>query len=659
MYKIFYKLLSGLSILAVTIFSIIAIIDYHEQMFAGSSGKISLIQAKLDVKDDIERIAKDYNVLIAKQIMVKSTDGKSGNKPTFQTFGKGTLPRNFEKQTSKTLIDSSPDDVLYFIFGENLSDQKLVELLNEKGNQALIYRPVWQLIGINAIMTPSIALGLFLILLALSSLLFAEKVSALKQVGIERLSGMSIRKIAFRGTKPLLLFNVLCGLTMSVLGYLYLLSIQLANGLYLQIIITTVFLWIILISLSNFIVMCVMYLVLKNQPIQKVIKGYAPAKSLAILILFIQFLSVTCLVFSIETMLNSRIEIASLNKAEANWKKVPKWFSPSFMGGASTKSFDGEKLFNFLDAAQKNETFIIAADNLNYAQEDNILPDKNSNSNVIYVSPTFLTEQHIVSDLTGTEFPEKSAWILIPKSKSNRQKEVTTSWEGILTQNLNKDGISIEPHNLNIQSAVYDDSQPIFNYRILGSTTMNNKVFSNSPVLLVVDINTYAHTESFTSYFTTWLSQQKLIFSDPELTTSLIEQYELQDSIGSYTNGLFSVQSAISNEKQTQLYLSVSALISTVTSLILLAILNNIYFYQNRRQFTIKRLAGLSKLSIHWRYLLALFLIMLSVGCIIMILQLNLLLELVPLIIFVLMVGLFYVQLSKNNKNLLNDLKGE
>ncbi|MDR1568129.1 MAG: DUF1430 domain-containing protein [Streptococcaceae bacterium] len=650
MYRFFYRLLSILSISAVVIFSVVAIQNFHKQMFADADAGVSVIKAKLDIKQELQEIAVTHQVLIAKQIMEKSIDGKSNNQPTFQTFGSGKLPENFVKQTDKSLIESSPDDVLYFIFGKGLSDQALTNLLNEKGNQVMVYRQNWRLIGLRMILAElNIFLALFLILLALGSLIVAEKISKLKQVGVERLAGMSTWQIAFRGFKNLLLFELFSGIILSALAYFYLVLTHLSAILYAQIIITTVLVWLSLLVVSSVIVMLMMYLALKSQRIQQVIKGYAPIKLLSIIILSVQILSIAALIFSLANVINSGQQIATLKKAESKWQKNPTWFAPSLMGGMYA-DFDEENLFNFLKAAQKEETVMIVADNLNYSQDDKLFPNKESEENAVYVSPNFLTKEHIDSNLTGSEFGEKNAWILVPKSQESQKSALTQAWKAQLKEGYDKE---------DIKSAVYDDRQPIFTYRILGFSAANNATFAHSPVLLVLDFGSFENSEKILSYFTSWISQQQIIFSNPKITTKLVEQYKLKENMGSYTNGLYAVQREITKQQQARLYLSIASIIAIATSLILLSILNSIYLYQNRRKIAIQKLAGLSSLTIHWRYLGMIFVVAIVVSIVILLLQLPICLEIVPFLMLTLVLGLFQIQSKKSAYRMLDNLKGE
>ena len=121
MYKKLERLLITLSIVLVSAFSMIIVINKHKQMFAGTNGGVLVLKAKSNIKESIAEIAKKNNVLIAKQIMVPSTDGKTDNQPTFQKFGNGTLPKDFPEQKNKEFIEDSNDSVYYFIFGKTLS----------------------------------------------------------------------------------------------------------------------------------------------------------------------------------------------------------------------------------------------------------------------------------------------------------------------------------------------------------------------------------------------------------------------------------------------------------------------------------------------------------------------------------------------------------
>ncbi|MFV0556189.1 MAG: hypothetical protein ACK5LM_03670, partial [Lactovum sp.] len=582
MYRFFYRLLASLSVIAVISFSLFVILKEHTYMYSESRGEIVVIKARLDIEKDIEEIALEHDVLIAKQIIKRTTDGKTDGQISFQRFGEGEFPDNWIEEKSQEIIKRSSDNVLYFILTDGLSSQELIDILNDKeGNKAVISKTSWLFVILGTLFqTPSIPLGLFLILLALSSLIFAEKVSLLKQSGVERLSGLSNKRIAFKGVKNIFIFNSSFALLLSFVAYVYLVFNDLSDLTYLFYILKSAVIWLLFLTLNNLFSTFLVYLVLKGQAIHQAIKGYVPVKLLSFLILFVQLLSIIGLVFSLSSILNSRAQINELEKAEIEWQKNPDWFSPSLLADFGFGDFDQENLYNFFKEAQEKETVMIAVDNLNYSQDEALFPTHPYDvSNYLYVSPNLLVEQGIKSELTGTKMSKDTVWILIPESHASEQEALVEAWTPNLISNSDEEGYQIEDLELTVQSALYDDTDPIFSYRILGGLNQNNRVYSSSPVLLVLTPDSWAEKTNSASYFTAWISQQQLIFSDPELTTELIEKYHL-DNVGSYNNGLYEVQSEIIKQQTSQIYLTLSALTAMATSLLLLSILNSIYFYQ-------------------------------------------------------------------------------
>jgi len=206
MYKKLEKFLIVLSVLLVIFFSLFIVISKHKQMFAGADGGVLVLKAKSNIKESINDIAEEKNVLIAKQIMVPSTDGKSDNQPTFQKFGKGELPIDFPEQLNKVMIDKSNDSVYYFIFGENLNSNSLSKYLNSSGNETSVSDNDWRFQGIISILDIRIVIGVLLFVIAYMALLMADFIINLKKQGIQRLAGISNLVLAFSGMKKRIIY---------------------------------------------------------------------------------------------------------------------------------------------------------------------------------------------------------------------------------------------------------------------------------------------------------------------------------------------------------------------------------------------------------------------------------------------------------------------
>ena len=104
MYKKLKQVFIFIAIILITIISVRFVKTYQSEMFGGNREVIAVNQATLNLQDDLQKIAKAKQVLIAKQIVVmpKNKTGQLIN--TYQKIGTGQLPKNLPEQTHTALI---------------------------------------------------------------------------------------------------------------------------------------------------------------------------------------------------------------------------------------------------------------------------------------------------------------------------------------------------------------------------------------------------------------------------------------------------------------------------------------------------------------------------------------------------------------------------
>lgn len=648
MYKKMEKLLIILSIILVSSFSIFIVISLHKQMFAGTDGGVLVLKAKSNIKESINDIAEKNNVLIAKQIMVPSIDGKTDNQPTFQKFGKGTLPADFPEQSNQAFIENSNDAVYYFIFGKTLDANSLSNYLNKLGNTTVVSDTDWRFQGIISIFDVRLVIGTLLFIISYISLLIANVIRDLKKQGIQRLSGLSTFILAFSGMKKRLLCIIMTTAVSLLTGTLILYSLNLKRIMYFYVILFPTLFWALILVMVEVLVGVLVYLFLQRQEISLVIKERAPITALMNVVFSLQLLSLLCLIFSFSNIQSSFIELNLLNKGKNYWADQ-EYYSPSLLTGDVTQY--GENLSEFLVAANEKEELLLVADNFNKVPiENQYFPTSEGNENVLYVTPNYIEKVGIELDSTLNN----DMTILIPESQKSKENELTSAWSKILNSS------SKETAKLNISSESYKmPTKELFTFRIFGWAAVSNQSFVTEPLIIVIAPHIFNDQRFDSGILFSWISREQFLFSNNKTTASLIKKYGLENILGSFSNGKFSVSNRLAEKKVQQLFMIVASCMALISATFLFYLMNQIYLYQNRKKFAVFRISGESLINTHKNYLAKLLFILIFSIILIFICRLDSLTFVVPLIFSGLQLLLFEKQVRNNKSVSISILKGE
>lgn len=657
MYKKLEKLLIVLSVALIVSLATFIVVAKHKQMFAGADGGILVLKAKNDIKEVMADIAKEKQVLIAKQIMVASMDGKQDNQPTFQKFGVGKLPSDFPEQTGKNYLENSNDGVHYFIFGKGIDAKTLSKRLNDLGNQVILADTDWRFQGVTAMLDLRLIIGLLLFIISYMALLMAQVTANLKKQGIQRLSGISGIVLAFSGIKQRLTFLLITNSLLLALSSLTLYALNLRRAMYFGVLLFPVLFWICILISVELLVGAISYLFLQRQKINLVIKHRVPLNALMNLVLCLQLLALICLIFSFANVLNIHQEINHLARAKTAWSRYD-YIAPSMLGGGSNEH--DQQLSDFLLEANEQEELLIVADNFNHSPKaSQYLPTAYANENILYVTPNYLDKVGIKLDETISEqlvhMPDKTYGILIPKSQSKYKKELTAAWFEQMNSWFDDQPLGLETISATYQSPPED----LFTFRMFGWSAVDNRSFVKEPLLIVVTPRTFVGTDMVAGNFFSWISKEQLLFSNSQLTASLIKKHGLENNLGSFSNGKVAVANRLVGKRTEQLFMIVASAMALVSAIFLISLMNVIYLYQNRKKFAVMYLAGNSLFEIHKQYL-AQLLIMVSFSVVMIVVkQLPILTFLIPVLFLGIILGVFIRQVYMSKTASLATLKGE
>lgn len=652
MYKKLEKILIVLSVAMVVSLGTFIVIAKHKQMFAGADGGVLVLKAKTNIKEVMADIAKEKHVLIAKQIMVASTDGKQDNQPTFQKFGKGKLPHDFPEQKGKKYLENSGDDVYYFIFGKGIDAKTLSKRLNDLGNQTVLADTDWRFQGISAMLDLRLIIGTILFIISYIALLMAQVTANLKKQGIQRLSGMSGFVLAFSGIRQRLAFLFITASLLLGISSLILYMLNLKHAMYFGVLLFPVLFWVFVLVGVEMFVGGITYLFLQRQKINLVIKHRVPLGALMNMVLVLQLLALICLIFSFANVLNNHKEIQRLEHAQVAWSKYD-YIAPSSLAGSK----DGyrQQLSNFLLEANEKEEMLIVSDNFNNLSKiDQYFPTPHVEENVLYVTYNYLEKVGIRLDSTLSEklanMPDKTYGILIPETQSKQKKELVAAW----SEKMNS--YSDKPLGIEAISAIYQvPSKELFTFRMFGWTAVDNRSFIKNPLLIVVTPQTFDGTDKVFS----WISKGQVQFSDGPLTDALIKKHGLENSLGSFSNGKFAVANRLAGVRTQQFFMVVASIMALMSAVFLISLMNLIYLYQNRKKFAVACLAGKSLFEIHKHYLTQLLIMIGFSVVMIFVTHLPALTLLIPFLFLGIILAVFIRQVYASKTASLATLKGE
>ena len=652
MYKKLEKILIVLSVAMVVSLGTFIVIAKHKQIFAGADGGVLVLKAKTNIKEVMADIAKEKHVLIAKQIMVASTDGKQDNQPTFQKFGKGKLPHDFPEQKGKKYLENSGDDVYYFIFGKGIDAKTLSKRLNDLVNQTVLADTDWRFQGISAMLDLRLIIGTLLFIISYIALLMAQVTANLKKQGIQRLSGMSGFVLAFSGIRQRLAFLFITASLLLGISSLILYMLNLKHAMYFGVLLFPVLFWVFVLVGVEVFVGGITYLFLQRQKINLVIKHRVPLGALMNMVLVLQLLALICLIFSFANVLNNHKEIQRLEHAQVAWSKYD-YIAPSSLAGSK----DGyrQQLSNFLLEANEKEEMLIVSDNFNNLSKiDQYFPTPHVEENVLYVTYNYLEKVGIRLDSTLSEklanMPDKTYGILIPETQSKQKKELVAAW----SEKMNS--YSDKPLGIEAISAIYQvPSKELFTFRMFGWTAVDNRSFIKNPLLIVVTPQTFDGTDKVFS----WISKGQVQFSDGPLTDALIKKHGLENSLGSFSNGKFAVANRLAGVRTQQLFMVVASIMALMSAVFLISLMNLIYLYQNRKKFAVACLAGKSLFEIHKHYLTQLLIMIGFSVVMIFVTHLPVLTLLIPFLFLGIILAVFIRQVYASKTASLATLKGE
>ncbi len=320
MYKQLKNILVIVSFAIITIFTIWIITTQSESYASSTKDFILVNKAKLDLHTKLEQIARQYHVVIAKEIYLDKGDGSGTYKVVYEKIGSGSLPNTYPQEKNVAILANAPDNSYYYIIGSSLSPRSLASQLNTLGNQVEILNNDIRFLPLKSLIenfrTPTL-----IMMIVFVTLLLAEDISRLKREGIYRLSGINRVKLLFKKMLRESLFIFITACICYGLGILWLTTNNLNSLYYFGVEAFTLFTVVGVLIVLIFIFSSLTSYLLQNQPINLSIKGKSPLGLIVVIIIIFQGFAVLSSMTSITKLKQANQMLSELQAGQAVWSK--------------------------------------------------------------------------------------------------------------------------------------------------------------------------------------------------------------------------------------------------------------------------------------------------------------------------------------------------
>lgn len=614
MYKILKNLVIILSISLLSIFTLWDILTFSTPLPGGVTESVYVSNSQINLTDELKKIANNNNVMLAKQIIVPNGTPKSGfsGDYKFEKFGSGKLPNIYPEEKNKEIIANSNNDTNYIIIGSGLTAKSLAKQLEIFGNVVIPTKTDTRFSPVQDLVT-SYRIPVLIILISFSTLLLAENVSKIKKDGIIRLAGVNKIHLAFssifRDIKMFLgIFVVFSGI-----GTLYLLFINRLWLAYFESMLLTLFLGILIFFSIDLILSLFVFYILQKQKINLSTRGKNPMAEIMIIIIIFQAVAIFSSMNSISNVINANTQVKLLQQAKKSWKTNKQYYAPTFMGQVmSVMQKNPDQLKGFLiDLLNQPDALLSSSNALTVSDGQKTWNESISHYtypisgqpyvNVFYTNAMLLSKEKIIlsSKIEHKIFHLKAGeyGILVPESQKLNYSKLIQRWSQIESETapyLTKKPVE----------ATYSTPKSIFSFSVM-KNQFNNYSSVPNPLMIVYGSKTFEKGTSrqIAVNAMAYLSNGQILVTNRDAVKKLYEKYSLQKYEGSFFNGYQAVSAKLAAAKNKRNLLVGVNILCLLSSLLLIALLNSIYLYQNRREFLVQRLAGKTWLDIHTIYL--------------------------------------------------------
>lgn len=658
MYKRLSRLLLLATFLVLTVLGIVFIQHYGNEISYGYSEIIFVEQSRIDFPEQLEKISREEGLILARRIVAPKSNDTGLVENTYVPIGGEQLPDIFPRQRDSQFIRDSSYNTLYVIVDGQFTARQLSHRLNELGNKVVVLptNQHFALLRLMLTIPQSIMIAL-VVLVVYATLILSNYISELKNIGVKRLSGQGKYQIALQEVVSSSLFILFLFLS-HILGIVFFLS---ATGMLTVIaffiISSPLMIWTMLLFGVNFFLSHLFYHVLQQQPISHAVKGKAPVRLISILVLVIQLLSLVSVMSSVYGAIGIQKELTTLSAGYQEWSNKSDFYqlTPLDDGGMISK----QQWEGFMNSLLNDVPILSVKTSLdNIARSDSpnkgsFFPTPEDISNVIYVNEQFIEEVPLNIDQETkrkiSNLKEHDRFVLIPR-ELDQFETLSKEWRTFLERGFLPEHVPLEnpyPESV-ISFASYSGGEQVFIFPVFSivGQLWSHEVFVENPIIVVEKLS----TDNF-------LPSQVLVRS-PEKVLELIKKHQLTSALGALTNGKYAISQKIQQLEIKRNSLFTAVAVGCVSSILLIKLLVTIYFYQGRREFLIKRLAGYSLLALHRLPVMVMLIIHLCLSLIAVALEFPISIVMVPVVYLLCSITVFMLVLQKERGIYVRYLKG-
>lgn len=597
------------------------------QYLYASYDSVSLLSVKKDTQEptrevfeqELENFANSEQSLIARRIVEPSKDGTTHF--TYATYGKGTLPKEFQEASQESREHSDPLSS-YLLLSGSLTKEKLADKLGDLGYKAIPDRktPPYSL-AFQMLLNPLILISLAIFGLSFFALVIITRIKEMRAAGIKLFSGQTLLSIMGHSLSTDIKWLLLSALLSFLGGGVVLFS----QGLFYPILLAAYgfgisFYLLFLLAIS--ILLMLLYLMsLSYKALVPVIKGRLPLKRLMVLTLLCQLVAVFTVGYAVKTGLTSYQRLKELEISKQAWQDRADYYQISFGLGdrviKDTENKNKNKWYAFAKEAIEEEQALYVKNNLFHfanPQGENkngeTLDTYSPDANTLYVSPSYLDKENVtVNDETRQKLAhlQKGEFgLLLPESLRSQEAELKKAFE----ERLSHYGKSGEEASAPLEY----EMRAIVSYLPTGEKRfVYNNGESPVPIQYLTDpiLVVFTPTSTGDSIISksSWSidAGKRLFIKGYESGLELLKKAGIYEQV-SYLKEGRSVYLTRYNEAQTETAtLILGALVGIASSLLLFYSVNLLYFEQFRRDILIKRISGLRFFETHAQYMVSQF----------------------------------------------------
>lgn len=662
-----------LSTVIMTVFFVWVVVERAPQLRYASYPSVTVL-GKLDRKESSSResfesaltsLAKRKDSLIARRIAEPHKSGKANF--TYVTYGNGDLPKELP-QASSVSAEQSDLANSYLVVKGALTKKELLSEIHKQGYQAVDYGSQSNPITffVTSLSKGAQLLALLIFLLTFAALTLIYRVRSLRSAGIRLISGQSMLEIMVTTTKVDLVQILQAYVLSALLGAGLLVILGLLEFHFIVLVLSATLFYILLLFLLSFLLTLVYLLSLKSTRLIEIIKGKLPLRRLIIFMLLGQFLAVVVVGNSISRISTYSHEWKEQSLASHSWEREGNWVNLGFniSGFQENNSKEQERRTTIWyhlieEGVAHQETMLVQHNFANYMMSSQTmggtkLTDYAPEGNTLYVTPNYFTNQDITLPAATVEqlaqLKEGEFALILPQKLSKQSQYYANLYENYFSKTLT--GLKKAQA---LVSYLPDDRS----YFVFNQTPIASQQYLVSPIFLVLTPISTGSGKQAKAFWNNALSYY-LFFDDYDKTLALLKQYGtypwisyVESSQGQYYKQLNNIRSEVFSTVA-------GSVLGIATSILLFNAMNLLYFEQFRRLIFIKRISGMSFMSIHRNYLLSQLLVLLLGFATVVFMSHRFLISFLSLVIFIsCALAVLLWQLSAENRLAVTVLKGK